>query len=289
MKFIAVFCGSSNPAAPKYKEIAEEITTRLITEGFSIVYGGTGGGLMKVVADKVFELDGDIVGVVTPSHKPDTRLHKKNVIITPDLDKRKKAMLNIACGAIILPGGRGTMDELFMLMSRNDEADFYPEDKIAPMPTVIVNADGFFDGLIQQFSRCHQEKLLSPAALRCTKVTTKLDEIISHLKEYKPQSLTPWEGVIDHHIVATEILNHLDQGKTAGNYAEFLQMIAERSQRIHAEHEMDKEQIQDFILGSCRLLRPKRKDELFSGKPRLTFDPTRLAKLNHKPASLALH
>jgi uncharacterized protein (TIGR00730 family) len=289
MKYIAVFCGSSNPAAPKYKEIAEEIITQLVGAGFGIVYGGTTGGLMKVVANKVLELEGDIVGIVTRNHRPDADLPKKKVITTPNVSIRKDSMISLACGAIILPGGMGTMDELFTLMKYNDEVHRVQDEKTSPLPTVIVNADGFFDGLIQQIGRCYQENLFSHIPLKYTKVTSNVVEVISHVKEFIPQPMTLWLAGINHVIIATTILNDLDRDKTAANYEEFLEKITVCSRETHAKFDVNGADIQRFIAESCNLSRPKRKDTLFPGKPQLTFDETKFSRHFERSLSPALN
>jgi len=141
---IAVFCGSSSGGDPAFRRAAAAVGDELAADGHRLVYGGGSVGLMKVVADTVLEAGGDVVGVITRqlldlevAHTGLTELE-----VVPDMHGRKARMAELADGVIVLPGGFGTLDETFEILTWNQLG-------IVAAPVVFLDVDAYFEPLFQ--------------------------------------------------------------------------------------------------------------------------------------------
>src|SRR5882672_574226 len=139
---VCVFCGSSFGNDPAYSEAAKAIGAGIAKMGFSLVFGGGGLGLMGDVAKAVLDGGQSIQGIMPaflqalePSVSPQEKL-----IVTPHMQERKTLMLQMSDAFIVLPGGLGTFDEFFEVVT---EAQLGVHKK----PIIVVNVDGYFDAL----------------------------------------------------------------------------------------------------------------------------------------------
>lgn len=144
MKRIAVYCGSATPADPIYMECARAVGRELAGRGIGIVYGGGRMGLMGAVADSALEAGGEVIGVIPTAmvqpevaHDGCTRLE-----IVQTMHERKARFTDLSDAFLTLPGGVGTMDELWEAVSW---AQIGYHDK----PVGLLNVAGYYDGLIQ--------------------------------------------------------------------------------------------------------------------------------------------
>lgn len=158
MKRIAVYCGSSHGARPAYRAAAERLGEALVERGLGLVYGGGNVGLMGVVAERVLESGGEVVGVIPRqlydlevAHVGVTHLH-----VVESMHGRKLLMTELSDAFIALPGGLGTMDELF-------EALTWRQLRIHGHPVGLLNVEGYFDPLIELLDRFRDEGFVSPA------------------------------------------------------------------------------------------------------------------------------
>ena len=154
-KSVAVFCGSKNGNNELFAKHAEEIGLILAQQGIQLVYGGGNRGLMGIVANTVLTNNGKVVGVIPTllndreqQHDMLTTLH-----IVETMHERKKMMYELCEAAIILPGGFGTMDELFEMITWNQLSI---HDKII----VLLNSDGYYNSLIAHLKQMQQEGFL---------------------------------------------------------------------------------------------------------------------------------
>ncbi|HMT41669.1 TIGR00730 family Rossman fold protein, partial [Sphingorhabdus sp.] len=115
MKRLAVYCGSATPADPVYIECARMVGRELAQRGIGLVYGGGRLGLMGAVADATLEAGGEVIGVIPEAlvgsevaHRGCTELH-----VVPGMHERKRMFTDLSDGFITIPGGVGTMDELW--------------------------------------------------------------------------------------------------------------------------------------------------------------------------------
>ena len=143
MKRLAVYCGSALPADPVYVESAREVGRTLAGRGVGVVYGGGRLGLMGAVADAALEAGGEVIGVIPEAlvraevaHQGCTELH-----VVQTMHQRKALFTDLSDGFITLPGGVGTMDELW-------EAISWAQLGYHAKPVGLLNVGGFYDQLI---------------------------------------------------------------------------------------------------------------------------------------------
>lgn len=143
MKRLAIYCGSASPADRRYLELAREVGTTLAQRGIGIVYGGGKAGLMGALADGALSAGGEVIGVIPTAlvgrelaHHGCTELH-----VVETMHQRKAAFTDLSDGFITLPGGVGTMDELW-------EAVSWAQLGYHANPVGLLNAFGYYDGLI---------------------------------------------------------------------------------------------------------------------------------------------
>ena len=155
IKSVAVFCGSQAGNNPVYLQHANQLGEIIAKQNLTLVYGGGNGGLMGAVADTVMDNGGKVIGVITEllsgrehHHKGITTLH-----IVADMHVRKKMMYELCDMAIILPGGFGTLDELFEMITWNAL-------KIHEKKIVILNSVNYFDKMIEFIEHIQEETFL---------------------------------------------------------------------------------------------------------------------------------
>ena len=139
---ICVFCGSSHGADPVYTEAARAFGRQMVEAGFDLVFGGGGVGLMGEVARAARDAGAPVIGVLPAflkSLEPPLK-SAEELIITPDLQQRKARMLALADAFIILPGGLGTLDEYFEVITTT-------QLRVHAKPIIVVSIEGYFDPL----------------------------------------------------------------------------------------------------------------------------------------------
>src|SRR5471032_2521819 len=143
MKSICVYCGANAGVTPRYAEAARELARALVDENIALVYGGGNVGLMGIIADEVIRLGGRATGVIPEAllqkelgHKDLTQLH-----IVKDMHERKAMMAELSDGFIAMPGGMGTLEELFEVLTWAQLGFHYK-------PIGLLNVEGFYDHLI---------------------------------------------------------------------------------------------------------------------------------------------
>jgi uncharacterized protein (TIGR00730 family) len=139
---VCVFCGSSFGDAPAFREAARAIGTGIAQMGYSLVFGGGGLGLMGDVAKAALEGGSDIQGIMPAflqALEPEVSPQEK-LIVTPHMQERKNLMLQMSDAFLVLPGGLGTFDEFFEVVT---EAQLGVHAK----PIIVVNVRGYFDPL----------------------------------------------------------------------------------------------------------------------------------------------
>ena len=156
MKRISIYCGSNFGDDPAYKAGAEDLAKILVREGLGIVYGGAAVGLMGTVADKALEAGGEVIGVIPGTiaekvaHKNLTELH-----VVKTMHERKQLMFDLADGFIALPGGLGTMDEMFELLTWG-QLGFHQK------PCGFLNIKGYYDHLFSFLDHAVSAHFIKP-------------------------------------------------------------------------------------------------------------------------------
>ncbi|HPG60753.1 MAG TPA: TIGR00730 family Rossman fold protein [Casimicrobium sp.] len=143
IKRVVVYCGANVGNNPAYKAAAEEVGRTLAEQGIGLVYGGGGVGLMGVVADAALAAGGEVIGVIPEALKALEVEHKNltSIHVVPDMHSRKAMMLGLADAVIAMPGGFGTMDELFEALTWS-QLDYHR--KLCG----ILNVAGYYDHLL---------------------------------------------------------------------------------------------------------------------------------------------
>ena len=167
MERICVFCGASPGARPEYREATAELARLLVKEGIGVVYGGGGVGLMGALADAVIAEGGEVIGVI-PRALVDREIAHRDVIdmrVVGSMHERKALMAELADAFIALPGGLGTLEELF-------EVYTWAQLGLHQKPCALLNVEGYYDGIedflahavTERFVREEHRKLLHDRA-----------------------------------------------------------------------------------------------------------------------------
>lgn len=157
MKRLAIYCGSATPADPVYIESAREVGRTLAERGIGVVYGGGRLGLMGAVADAALAAGGEVIGVIPTAlvnaevaHQGCTELH-----VVETMHQRKQAFTDLSDGFVTIPGGTGTMDELWEAMS-------WAQLGYHTKPVGLLNVAGYYDGLIAFVEKMGEVGFLRP-------------------------------------------------------------------------------------------------------------------------------
>lgn len=176
---LAVFCGSKSGHNPIYTKHAAQLGQILAKNNITLIYGGGGKGIMKTIADHVMENGGTVIGVI-PKILIDWEHQHKNItklIITDDMHSRKKTMYEMCDAALVLPGGLGTLDELFEMTTWNQLS-------IHDKKIFILNSSGFFDHLIQHITQLEKNGFLYESAEKRIKYLNNPTEFETFLNNW---------------------------------------------------------------------------------------------------------
>lgn len=152
---LAVFCGSKDGADPIYSDHAAQLGQLLAKYNITLIYGGGGKGIMKTLADNVMKNGGTVIGVIPKILIEWEHQHQaiSKLIVTTDMHTRKKTMYGMCDAALVLPGGMGTLDEMFEMLTWNQLS-------IHDKNIFIMNSGGFFDHLLAHINHLEREGFL---------------------------------------------------------------------------------------------------------------------------------
>ena len=177
---ICVFCGASESIDLKYREVAERFGQELGKMNRHLIYGGGGSGLMGVVSRAAKASGAKVTGVFpkTIDRIEPLSHHIDELILVDDLFKRKEIMLEKADAFVILPGGFGTLDELFEVVTLKN----LRVDDIFKKPVFILNQDNFWDLLIKLCEKIINEKFASPEMGVNYEFLNSIEEIMERIR-----------------------------------------------------------------------------------------------------------
>jgi uncharacterized protein (TIGR00730 family) len=177
IKSIAVFCGSKEGSDPVFKTHAIQLGKLLAENNIKLIYGGGSAGLMGIIADSMMQNGGSVVGYIPKillewevQHRGITEL-----VICDDMHERKKRIYSVCDAAIILPGGFGTLDELFEIVTWNQLT-------IHDKHIFILNSGNFYTHLLEHIELMKQEGFLYEEAIKRITVISDPSELIKYLK-----------------------------------------------------------------------------------------------------------
>lgn len=181
MKRLAIYCGSATPADPAYLDLARQTGRVLAERGIGVVYGGGRLGLMGAIADSALAAGGEVIGVIPQAlvdaevaHRDLTELH-----VVPGMHERKRLFTDLADGFVTLPGGTGTMDELWEALSWAQLG--YHAD-----PVGLLNAGGYYDDLVRFWARMGDVGFLRPQHRDLMIVADTLPALLDAMAAHRP-------------------------------------------------------------------------------------------------------
>ena len=181
MKRLAVYCGSATPADPVYIDSARAVGRELASRGIGVVYGGGKLGLMGAVADAALEAGGEVIGVIPEALVSAEVAHRgcTELRVVATMHERKQAFTDLSDGFVTLPGGTGTMDELWEAMS-------WAQLGYHALPVGLLNVAGFYDPLIDFVARMGDVGFLRPQHRRVLIVADALGDLLDRMAAYQP-------------------------------------------------------------------------------------------------------
>lgn len=185
MKKIAVFCGASLGFNEIYKNDAIKLGAYFAKQNIGLVYGGGKMGMMGVLADAILKEKGKVIGVIPGLLRHEEVIHSEisEMIVTKTMSKRKVKISKLVDGYIALPGGFGTLDEIF-------EALTFSQLGIEQKPVGLLNTNGFFNHLIKQLDVMVTEGYLKQSNSDMLIVSDSVEELITKMHRYKAPKIT---------------------------------------------------------------------------------------------------
>ncbi|MBA5606402.1 TIGR00730 family Rossman fold protein [Duganella sp. FT3S] len=176
-KSICVYCGANPGASPRYADAARALGRALVEDNIALIYGGGNVGLMGIIADEVLRLGGDVTGVIP------TALMEREVghmgltrqFIVKDMHERKAMMAKLADGFIAMPGGMGTLEELFEMLT-------WSQLGIHAKPVGLLNVDGFYDSLMGFINHASGEGFIRPQHAALMMVESDPQALVQRLR-----------------------------------------------------------------------------------------------------------
>ncbi len=174
---LAVFCGSKKGTNPLYTVQASQLGKLMAEKGIRLIYGGGSAGIMGTIADSVMQFGGQVTGII-PKVLVEWEVQHKHItelIVSDDMHIRKKTLYSLSDAAIILPGGFGTLDELFEIVTWNQLS-------IHDKPVFILNSGGFYDHLILHIKKMREEDFLYEQTEKKVTILDDPSELLAYLK-----------------------------------------------------------------------------------------------------------
>jgi uncharacterized protein (TIGR00730 family) len=187
MRSVCVYCGSSPGRDPAYAEAARGLGRALAARGLGLVYGGASVGIMGVVADAVLALGGSVTGVIPEAlaRKEVAHAGLTELVVVPSMHERKMRMAGLADAFVALPGGVGTLEEIF-------EAWTWAQLGLHGKPCGFLNVAGYYDGLIAFLDHAVAERFVKEPHRAMLVVSGDPGELLDRFAEYRAPSVTKW-------------------------------------------------------------------------------------------------
>lgn len=187
MKRLCIYCGSSPGGRSDYADAARTTGTALATRGIALVYGGGNVGMMGRIADAVLDAGGEVIGVI-PHHLADKELaHERatQMLRVNSMHERKQLMADLSDGFIALPGGIGTLEELFETMT-------WLQLGLHRKPIGLLNVAGFFDSMLAFLDHMVAERFLKPEHRDLLIVDDQIERLIDRLAAFEAPDAEKW-------------------------------------------------------------------------------------------------
>jgi uncharacterized protein (TIGR00730 family) len=187
MKSIAVYCGSSLGNDPKIVDDAQKLGETLAKQNITLVYGGSQIGIMGTVANAVLENNGKVIGVIPEFLKRKEIVHDdvEEMYTTKTMVERKMKMIDIAEGFVALPGGFGTLEELFEVITALQLAQM-------EHPVAVLNSNGYYDELIAMMHTMIKKGLLKEKNFDMLIIETDISTLLERMRTFVPNAVPKW-------------------------------------------------------------------------------------------------
>ena len=188
MKKITIYCGSNKGKNPIYEEGAKALANEMVKRNMALVYGAGNVGLMGVIADAMLEAGMDVYGI-SPQKLVDIEVAHRGLTeltVVETMRDRKWLMAEKGDGFIAMPGGIGTFEELFEIMTLNQLA-------YISKPLALYNVNGYYDGLIAFLQQSAKEGFLHQAQLDLLIVSSDPVELLDKMAGFEPKYIEKWE------------------------------------------------------------------------------------------------
>lgn len=187
MKKIAVYCGSSAGYDKIYEQQAYQLGKILAIKNTGIVYGGAKIGLMGAVANGALDYKGEVIGVMPHFLKSKEIAHEglTEMILVETMHERKTKMHELSDGVIALPGGFGTMEELFEMLT-------WGQLGLHSKPMALLNINGFYDPLLQLANRMTETGFLKESNRIMLLADANIEALLQKMDEYQAPAVTKW-------------------------------------------------------------------------------------------------
>lgn len=184
---ICVFCGSAPGATPEYREAADELAVRLVERKIELVYGGASVGTMGALADAVLRAGGRVIGVM-PQHLVDREVAHHGLSelrVVKSMHERKALMAELSDGFISLPGGLGTLDEMFECLT-------WTQLGLQSKPIGLLNVRNFYTKLLEFLDHAVLEGFIRPAHRELLLAASSPGALLDAFASYRVPTIEKW-------------------------------------------------------------------------------------------------
>lgn len=190
IKSVCVFCGSSEGNDIAIIEAAEKLGKKLATDNITLVYGAAKIGIMGIVAKSLLKSKGEVIGIIPEFLKKKEVVHLglSKLITTQNMHERKLKMQELSDGFIALPGGMGTLEELFEILT-------WLQLGLHSKPIGLLNINNFYDDLLKLLETMVRKGFLTMENYELLLVDTDIDSLIDKMKKFKDPKKPKWLNV----------------------------------------------------------------------------------------------
>lgn len=187
MKSVTVFCGSSSGTDPIYRSQAAMLGATLAQQDIRIIYGGAKVGLMGAVADAALSEGGKVVGIIPRFLRSKEIAHERltELIIVESMHERKTKMQELCDGMIALPGGFGTLEELFEILT-------WAQLGLHKKPVGLLDVNGFYDHLKKLLLTMVDKGFLKEINYSMLLISDDIDDLLGQMKRYIAPAIPKW-------------------------------------------------------------------------------------------------
>jgi uncharacterized protein (TIGR00730 family) len=172
---VCVYCGSSAGNDPRFAAVARDFGAMLARAGIGVVYGGGRVGLMGAVADAALEAGGEVIGVIPRFLEEREVAHRGvDLRVVESMHERKQLMSELSDAFVALPGGFGTFEEFFEIVT-------WVQLRLIDAPCIIANVDGYYDALVALIDGAVENGFINAANRAIVESYASLDDVIARL------------------------------------------------------------------------------------------------------------